>query len=189
MRCAKCGNDNPAGKKFCGDCGAPLTNSYPKCGGESPPGKRFCGDCGTALAPRNATSQSPADSSSTPNITISAEQMASAVAEGERKTVSALFADIKGSMELMEDLDPEEARAIIDPAISRPWSSCRNVLAQFSLVQFQAVQFGLGPASLLRYASDLVQDSLAACSCPSAFKKLLAYKNTQICLIPWITRR
>ena len=39
------------------------------------------------------------------------------VAEGERKTVTALFADIKGSMELMEDLDPEEARAIVDPAL------------------------------------------------------------------------
>jgi class 3 adenylate cyclase len=37
--------------------------------------------------------------------------------EGERKTVTALFADIKGSMELMEDLDPEEARTIIDPAL------------------------------------------------------------------------
>jgi class 3 adenylate cyclase len=37
--------------------------------------------------------------------------------EGERKTVTALFADIKGSTELMEDLDPEEARAIIDPAL------------------------------------------------------------------------
>jgi class 3 adenylate cyclase/tetratricopeptide (TPR) repeat protein len=37
--------------------------------------------------------------------------------EGERKTVTALFADIKGSMELMEDLDPEEARAIVDPAL------------------------------------------------------------------------
>src|ERR1700746_3944170 len=36
---------------------------------------------------------------------------------GERKTVTALFADIKGSTELMEDLDPEEARAIIDPAL------------------------------------------------------------------------
>src|SRR5215831_3603607 len=33
------------------------------------------------------------------------------------RTVTALFADIKGSMELMEDLDPEEARAIIDPAL------------------------------------------------------------------------
>jgi len=37
--------------------------------------------------------------------------------EGERKTVTALFADIKGSMELMEDLDPEEARSIVDPAL------------------------------------------------------------------------
>jgi class 3 adenylate cyclase len=37
--------------------------------------------------------------------------------EGERKTITALFADIKGSTELMEDLDPEEARAIIDPAL------------------------------------------------------------------------
>jgi len=37
--------------------------------------------------------------------------------EGERKTVTALFADIKGSTELMRDLDPEEARAIIDPAL------------------------------------------------------------------------
>jgi class 3 adenylate cyclase/tetratricopeptide (TPR) repeat protein len=41
----------------------------------------------------------------------------SALADGERKTVTALFADIKGSMELMEDLDPEEARAIVDPAL------------------------------------------------------------------------
>jgi class 3 adenylate cyclase len=39
------------------------------------------------------------------------------VPEGERKTVTALFADIKGSMELMEDLDPEDARAIGDPAL------------------------------------------------------------------------
>jgi class 3 adenylate cyclase len=43
--------------------------------------------------------------------------MASAAADEERKTVTALFADIKGSTELMEDLDPEEARAIIDPAL------------------------------------------------------------------------
>jgi class 3 adenylate cyclase/tetratricopeptide (TPR) repeat protein len=39
------------------------------------------------------------------------------VPEGERKTVTALFADIKGSTELMRDLDPEEARAIVDPVL------------------------------------------------------------------------
>ena len=37
--------------------------------------------------------------------------------DGERKTVTALFADIKGSMDMIEDLDPEEARAIVDPAL------------------------------------------------------------------------
>jgi len=68
-----------------------------KCGGDNPTGKRFCGDCGTALAPRNATAQSTASSLSTPNIAISVGQMASAAADEERKTVTALFADIKGS--------------------------------------------------------------------------------------------
>jgi class 3 adenylate cyclase len=115
MRCSKCGSDNPANKKFCGDCGAPLTNGCPNCGAENPPGKRFCGDCGTALAPSSASARSPASSLGTADIAISAE--ATAPTEGERKTVTALFADIKGSMELMEDLDPEEARAIIDPAL------------------------------------------------------------------------
>src|SRR5215472_11025050 len=114
MRCSKCGSDSPAGKKFCGDCGAPLTNSCPKCGAENPPSKRFCGDCGTALM-GNTSAPSQESSSITPDSAISAEQASSAVPNGERKTVTALFADIKGSMELMEDLDPEEARAVVDP--------------------------------------------------------------------------
>jgi class 3 adenylate cyclase len=42
---------------------------------------------------------------------------ATEIIDGERKTVTALFADIKGSTELMEDLDPEEARSIVDPAL------------------------------------------------------------------------
>src|SRR5207302_2274648 len=99
MRCSNCGIENPAGKRFCGDCGSALVNRCPKCGIDNPPGKRFCGDCGTALAGTD-TPQSPASSSREPEIVVSAEQ--TAVVEGERKTVSALFADIKGSMELME---------------------------------------------------------------------------------------
>jgi class 3 adenylate cyclase len=45
------------------------------------------------------------------------EEERSPIVEGERKVVTALFADIKGSTELMEDLDPEEARRVIDPAL------------------------------------------------------------------------
>src|SRR5262249_29995506 len=116
MRCSSCGSDNPVGKKFCGDCSVPLTNRCPKCDAENPPGKGFCGDCGTALAARRAVAQLPASPSITPKIEVSAEAAGTARDE-ERKTVTALFADIKSSMELMEDLDPEEARAIIDPAL------------------------------------------------------------------------
>jgi len=118
MRCSKCGSENLAGKKFCGDCGAQLANRCPKCGADNPPVKRFCGDCGAALSAKNANAQSPAFSWNAPDIPVTAEQTdTSTIADGERKTVTALFADIKGSMELMEDLDPEEARAIIDPAL------------------------------------------------------------------------
>ena len=46
-----------------------------------------------------------------------ADSPASENIDGERKTVTALFADIKGSTELEQDLDPEEARAIVDPAL------------------------------------------------------------------------
>jgi class 3 adenylate cyclase len=116
MRCSKCGSDCPTGKKFCGDCGAPLANNCLKCGAENAPSKRFCGDCGTTLVPRDVA-QTPPSSLTKPNVTIPAEQMASEVTDGERKMVTALFADIKGSMELMEGLDPEEARAIVDPAL------------------------------------------------------------------------
>jgi class 3 adenylate cyclase/tetratricopeptide (TPR) repeat protein len=116
MRCSSCESNNPTGKRFCGDCGAPLKSHCPQCGAENPPSKRFCGDCGTALAAGNSTAQFPVSPSITPDIAVSAET-ASAIDNGERKTITALFVDIKGSMELMENLDPEEARAIMDPAL------------------------------------------------------------------------
>jgi class 3 adenylate cyclase/tetratricopeptide (TPR) repeat protein len=117
MRCSKCGSDSPAGKKFCGDCGASLANLCPKCGADNPSSKRFCGDCGAVLVTGIATAQSPRSPLSRGEIAIIAEATDSAVVEGERKTVTALFADIKGSTEMMESLDPEQARAIVDPAL------------------------------------------------------------------------
>jgi Adenylate and Guanylate cyclase catalytic domain/Double zinc ribbon len=111
MRCSKCGFDNFGGMKFCGQCATPLALVCPNCNLENPPRFKFCGQCTTALGPDLAKPQS-----SNPPITTS-ERDGPAAVDGERKTVTALFADIKGSTELMEDLDPEEARAIIDPAL------------------------------------------------------------------------
>ena len=113
MRCSRCGIENPIGKKFCGDCGAALANLCPQCGADNPAGKRFCGECGTALGAAPPDSPRKSDQR---QIRI-ADASGADHLEGERKTVTALFADIKGSMDLMEDLDPEEARAIVDPAL------------------------------------------------------------------------
>src|SRR5262252_9363600 len=113
MKCAKCGTENREGAKFCNECAAPIEASCPKCGAKNKPGAKFCDECGTSLGPSAAASpKKPNDSSIRVIDSAVAENL-----EGERKTVTALFADIKGSTELAQDLDPEEARKIIDPAL------------------------------------------------------------------------
>jgi class 3 adenylate cyclase len=116
MRCNACGFDNPQRMRFCGQCAAPMPQRCPKCGTENPVGFRFCGGCAAPLAEpaaeRTISAKEPALSAQ-----AIPEQTGFDVSDGERKTVTALFADIKGSTELMRDLDPEDARAIIDPAL------------------------------------------------------------------------
>src|SRR5215467_8023609 len=112
MRCSKCGADNREGRKFCTQCGSPLTAKCPRCGAAIELAERFCGECGAALR----TPSAAVGKSDEPQIRI-AGTPAPENLEGERKTVTMLFADIKGSMDLIEDLDPEDARAIVDPAL------------------------------------------------------------------------
>jgi class 3 adenylate cyclase len=83
-----------------------------RCGAQNEPDEDFCGECAAPLA----SSTTPVKKSSETPIRI-VESSSTESFDGERKIVTALFADIKGSMELMEDLDPEEARAIVDPAL------------------------------------------------------------------------
>jgi len=88
------------------------------------PGEKFCGGCGTPLTEQLAAPRQSAPAP-TPQAPLSyiprylAEKIlqSQAALEGERKQVTVLFADIKGSTELIRDLDPEQARAILDPAL------------------------------------------------------------------------
>src|SRR6202035_4660689 len=123
MHCPSCGSEHSKSAKFCDTCGAPLPLQCPSCGSSNRPGARFCNECGAALSqapadanvPRASQPKSPAVS--TPTIAMSASAEAEEIPEGERKLVTVLFADIKGSTELEENLDPEEARALVDPAL------------------------------------------------------------------------
>src|SRR5499427_1669216 len=120
VRCAKCGAENPEGLKFCEQCAAPFKQLCAKCGFENSPAARFCGECAAPLksSPGAASPLRPIARAQLPeSISQSTADHASAELDGERKTVTALFADIKGSTELQQDLDPEQARAVIDPAL------------------------------------------------------------------------
>jgi class 3 adenylate cyclase/predicted ATPase len=117
MRCPKCEFHNPAGMNFCGKCRTALGLTCPNCSFENPPGFDFCGQCAAALQGENGIAKGKAAAAKPAAAVRIGEEDASQTIDGERKTVTALFADIKGSTELMEDLDPEEARTIIDPAL------------------------------------------------------------------------
>jgi class 3 adenylate cyclase/tetratricopeptide (TPR) repeat protein len=103
--CGSCGASNPAESRFCGSCGASLelAEPCPDCGAENPAGQRFCNSCGRQLAeapPADARQQAPNEGDAVP-------------LDGERKQVTVLFADVKGSMDMSEQIDPEEWRQIM----------------------------------------------------------------------------
>jgi class 3 adenylate cyclase/tetratricopeptide (TPR) repeat protein len=115
MRCPRCQHENPTGMKFCGQCAGPLA-SCPSCGAANPPENKFCGQCAAPLLPAPAT-KSAAPDSYTPKHLAERILISRAALEGERKQVTVLFADLKGSMELLADRDPEEARKLLDPVL------------------------------------------------------------------------
>ncbi len=117
MNCPSCGFQNPEGIKFCGRCaqalGAPPTCA--NCGFENPAGFRFCGECAKPLGdPSQAAAPAREPRTYTPKHLADKILQSKSVLEGERKQVTVLFADVKGSMDLQEELDPETWHAIMD---------------------------------------------------------------------------
>ena len=118
MKCPKCQHFNDVAAKFCEECAAPLARTCANCGHQLSPSAKFCPQC----AQPTGLSTSMASSFGTPE-TYTPRHLASkilssrAALEGERKQVTVLFADLKGSMELLADRDPEEARKLLDPVL------------------------------------------------------------------------
>ena len=121
MQCPRCQHENPTGSSFCLECGTRLGLVCASCGTELPPGSKFCNKCGTAAvsSPTAGQSRFASPESYTPKHLAEKILTSKAALEGERKQVTVLFADLKGSMELLADRDPEEARKILDPVLER----------------------------------------------------------------------
>jgi hypothetical protein len=126
MRCPSCQHENREGARFCAACGRSLASKCPACGSEPPPGAAFCDHCGTPLTGTTTAATPPplapraqAPQAYTPTHLAEKILTSKTVLEGERKQVTVLFADLKGSMELLADRDPEEARRLLDPVLER----------------------------------------------------------------------
>jgi hypothetical protein len=122
MRCPRCHTENPAQAKFCLECASPLARACPGCGTPLPPTAKFCPECAHPVAGREPGPSQPrfrSPQTYTPRHLVEKILTSRGALEGERKQVTVLFADLKGSMEPLADRDPEEARTLLDPVLER----------------------------------------------------------------------
>ena len=120
MRCSNCDTNNASDARFCIDCGTALGQACPSCNSNNSPAARFCGQCGTALVTKAATSKAPTN-------------------DGELKQITVLFADVSGSTELIEQLDPEEAAKRLAPALEAMQEAVRRFEGSVVKVQGDGV--------------------------------------------------
>jgi class 3 adenylate cyclase len=116
VKCPRCQHDNPHGARFCEECATPLARTCSSCGTALSATAKFCHACAHPVA-AGAEAPPPSPDSYTPKHLAEKILTSKAALEGERKLVTVLFADLKGSMELLADQDPEEARKILDPVL------------------------------------------------------------------------
>src|SRR5258708_7593085 len=103
MLCSKCGFENPAGKKFCSECGAGLLIRCPRCNAENAPAAKFCGECGASVAAPTGASVGASATAPTPQPDVS----------GERRHPTGLFCDLVCSTGIATRLDPEQWRETV----------------------------------------------------------------------------
>ena len=119
MKCPRCQQENPPQAKFCLECAASLAPQCTNCGTQLPAGAKFCFECATPVGGPGSVSRFTSPQTYTPKHLAERIINSKAALEGERKQVTVLFADLKGSMELLADRDPEEARKLLDPVIEQ----------------------------------------------------------------------
>jgi ABC-type oligopeptide transport system substrate-binding subunit/class 3 adenylate cyclase/ribosomal protein L40E len=123
MQCPKCNTENPVGAKFCLNCGAKLVAVCPQCGATLPPQAKFCLECGAQVGapPLEARREREAAFTDALQRLVPKEFAQRLLATRgqvakERRMVTILFSDVKGSTQMAENLDPEEWVEIMEGA-------------------------------------------------------------------------
>jgi class 3 adenylate cyclase/tetratricopeptide (TPR) repeat protein len=118
MKCSHCQAENAVGASFCDECGTPLDAPCSHCGEPNRPNAKFCRKCGRRLeAAAAGATESSGGKTVVPKHLAEKILASRRFIEGERKQVTVLFADIRGSTSVIEKLDPEEVRKYFDPVL------------------------------------------------------------------------
>ena len=112
MSCPSCGHENAGDAAFCEQCGDTLEQTCGSCGIGNSATAKFCRSCGTPLGQNDGESRDPRDY--TPKHLADKILQSRSALEGERKQVTVLFADAKGSQALAEQVDAEQWHRILD---------------------------------------------------------------------------
>src|SRR5436309_15501254 len=161
MICPRCQAQNRDGVRFCEHCGASFAETCPKCAAVVAPGAAFCGACGVAFNVAPAERFSSPGSYTPPHL---AERILTsrAALEGERKQVTVLFADLKGSMELLADRDPEDARHILDRVLEQMMEAVHRYEGTVNQV--------LGDGIMALFGAPLAHEDHAVRACYAALR-------------------
>jgi class 3 adenylate cyclase len=113
MTCSNCGHENPLERKYCTNCGSELAHICPECKTPNNPGDRYCGECGNPLMEETLAGIQPDLRHKTPSHLAAKILRDRSLLEGERRTVTVLFADAAGFTPISESLNEEQVYRIM----------------------------------------------------------------------------
>jgi class 3 adenylate cyclase len=119
MICPQCQTGNPDSAKFCMNCGTAFNTACSNCGSSLPANARFCMNCGQPVSATTTTDETRLSRLAAAAPAPLADKMRAAHTSGDRKVVTALFADVVGSTSLAEQMDPEDWTTIMNHAFDR----------------------------------------------------------------------
>src|SRR2546427_6448031 len=173
MKCPRCQAENRERARFCRECGATFGAVCSSCGAKVEAGSKFCDGCGAPVdattAPGPGSSRFASPESYIPKHLAEKILTSKSAMEGERKHVTVLFADLKGSMELLADRDPEEARRILDPVLERMMEAVHRYEGTVNQV--------MGDGIMALFGAPLAHEDHAVRACYAALRMQEAIKR------------
>jgi class 3 adenylate cyclase/tetratricopeptide (TPR) repeat protein len=166
--CKHCGGSNPANRRFCELCGNLVSKSCPACGFDTIAGARFCGGCGLHLGMTEAERPDEIDSGESRGRAAETDSLGMRV-QGEHKRVTVLFADIRGSLGLIEQIDAESACVVLDGAIEVMIEAVRGHSGTVNRV--------MGDGVMAVFGAPLAQEDHGVRACHAALSILAGLKG------------